>query len=100
MHRWIVRGLAAVVVVLAFSRAVDAAGVCGVGIRDATAATYAAAQRVDRLSVRIDRLVGLLDELLAAFRRQGWLEVEFRRSDRPLFSVRVYLPPPDREAEP
>lgn len=72
------------------------AAVCrGVGIRDAAAASYSAARRVEQSVTKWDRVTDWWADLLHSFRRQGWVEVEVRRLDRPLFSVRVYLPPPE-----
>jgi hypothetical protein len=74
------------------------AGILGrVGVRDAAVASYTAAQQVKQTTARFDQLTRIIDEIVQAFRQQGFVEVEFRRSQRPLFSIRLYLPPPDKQ---
>jgi len=74
------------------------AGILGrVGVRDAAVASYTAAKHVDELTARLDQLTSLLDEVLTAFRRQGFVEVEVRHCEWSLFSIRVYLPEADMQ---
>lgn len=81
-----------------------------IGLRDATAASYSAAQQVERTSAKVDQTTAKVDramrrveklgrfadalfDLLQGFRRQGYIEVEFRRGDLLFYQVRLNLPP-------
>jgi len=79
-----------------------------VGIRDAAAATYTAANRVEEVTRQVQqqvqgaaantgRITEVFRRILDGYCQQGFVEVEFRRRDLPLFSIRLYLPQSVRE---